>query len=102
MAIAVEPEARQKAFYEKVEKQAFFPLWLVPNPDKPRCEVRPWLWPWSILRPNMLEACEVMGLGGDEGAERRVLTLVNPTLPPGQGAGPTRTLSCACQLVRPG
>jgi gentisate 1,2-dioxygenase len=100
MAIAVDIEARQKAFYEKVQKQCFRPLWLVENPDKPKCDVRPWMWPWRILRPSMMEAQEVMGLGGEEGADRRVLTMFNPSMAP--MPGPTRTLSCACQLVKPG
>ncbi len=99
MAIATPPDARLQAFYERVDKECFHPLWLTENFDAPTRDVRPWLWPWKILRASMLEACEVMPLGGDEGAERRVLSMRNPSL---RGPGPMRTLTAACQLVKPG
>jgi gentisate 1,2-dioxygenase len=100
MAVAIESSPRLKAFYKNVERQSFHPLWLNTQSTAPKGEVKPWLWPWSVLRPSMMEACEVMPLGGDEGAERRVLTLSNPTLP--RNPAPTRTLTAACQLVKPG
>ena len=100
MAIAAVPENRLNAFYAQVERQALHPLWLNQNVDAPRADVRPWLWPWSVVRARMLEACEVMPLGGDGGADRRVLTMANPTIQ--RGAGATRTLTAACQLVKPG
>src|SRR5579885_2199782 len=101
MAIAVETDARLEAFYERVDRQGFHPLWLNQPTSGPKGDVRPWLWPWSVLRPNMLEACDVMPLGGEDGAaERRVLTLKNPSMQ--RGPGPTRTLTAACQLVKPG
>lgn len=99
MAVATVPDARLQAFYERVDKECFHPLWLAEAFDAPVCDVRPWLWPWQVLRASMLEACEVMPLGGDQGAERRVLSMKNPTL---RGPGPTRTLTAACQLVKPG
>jgi gentisate 1,2-dioxygenase len=100
MSYAVESNSRLDAFYERVRKQALCPLWQAQTFDAPAGKVRPWMWPWESLRENMLEACEVVALGGDAGAERRVLTLANPT----QAAGPwpTRTLTAACQLVLPG
>ncbi len=100
MAVATAPEARVKAFYERVHEQCFHPLWLAENTDAPRGDIRPWMWSWKILRENMLEACEIMPLGGDQGADRRVLTMANPTME--RGFGPTRTLTAACQLVLPG
>jgi gentisate 1,2-dioxygenase len=100
MAIAVEPEARLQAFYDRVKKEALWPLWLLPGADAPKADVRPWMWPWKTLRAYMLEAQEMMALGGEEGAERRVLTMQNPTHT--RGFGPTRTISSACQLVLPG
>jgi gentisate 1,2-dioxygenase len=100
MAIAAEPNTRLQAFYERVQKDSFRPLWLVPElGGQPRGEIRPWLWAWSILRDNMLEACEVMPLG-DGGADRRVLSMLNPSME--RSMGPTRTLTAACQLVKPG
>src|SRR5690349_4086411 len=101
MAIAVESNVRLEAFYERVKKDSLRPLWLNPPAgNEPRGEVRPWMWPWKILRENMMEACEVMPLGGDEGADRRVLSMMNPTFE--RSMGPTRTLTAACQLVKPG
>ena len=100
MVVAVTPEARLQAFYERVERQALKPLWLGREPaPEPSRSVRPWLWPWSVLRPNMLEAAEIMPVAEDGGADRRVLTMVNPTR---QGHGATRTLLAAIQLVKPG
>jgi gentisate 1,2-dioxygenase len=91
---------RLRAFYERVRNQCLCPLWQVQTYDAPSGKIRPWLWPWESLRENMLEACEIVALGGDDGAARRVLTLANPT----QTAGPwpTGTLTAACQLVLPG
>jgi gentisate 1,2-dioxygenase len=100
MTVAVETNAQIDAFYERVARRALHPLWLNPNVDAPRSDVRPWLWPWGTLRPSMLEAAEYMPLGVDGGADRRVLTMSNPTLERGQG--PTRTLTAACQLVKSG
>ena len=58
MALAVETNAEIDAFYERVARRALHPLWLNPNVDAPRSDVRPWLWPWQTLRPSMLEAAE--------------------------------------------
>jgi gentisate 1,2-dioxygenase len=100
MVIAVTPETRQNDFYERVERQSLRPLWLGRDPPpEPSRSVRPWLWPWSLLRPNMLEAAEIMPVAEDGGADRRVLTMINPTH---QGRGATRTLLAAVQLVQPG
>src|SRR5579862_9663770 len=95
MAIAVEPEARLKAFYERVKQESLRPLWLGHDPAG---RVGAWLWPWSTLRAEMLEACEVMPLG-EGGADRHALTMSNPSRP---GMPSTGTLSSAIQLVRPG
>ncbi len=102
MAVAVEPDARLKAFYERVERQSLRPLWLNTsvNASEPTGEVLPWLWPWKQMRANMYEACEVMPVGRD-GADRRVLTMRNPTLP-ASNHGSSRTLLAAMQLVKPG
>jgi len=100
MAIAVETDARLKDFYERVDKKSLHPLWLAPpNAPEPSRRVRPWLWPWSDIRPGMIEACELMPVG-EHGADRRVLTMHNPSVPTGMGA--TRTLTAAVQLVKPG
>ena len=100
MSYAVSSNPRLEAFYGRVRKQSLCPLWQTQTYDAPTGKIRPWLWRWDTLRENMLEACEIVPLGGDDGAERRVLTLANPT----QTAGPwpTRTLIAACQLVLPG
>ena len=68
MALAVETNAEIDAFYERVARRALHPLWLNPNVDAPRSDVRPWLWPWQTLRPSMLEAAEFMPLGVDGGS----------------------------------
>jgi gentisate 1,2-dioxygenase len=100
MAFAAEPNSRLQEFYERVNKDCLRPLWLVQTYDAPSGRVRPWMWPWHVLRKDMLEACEVMPVGGENGADRRVLTLANPTM---EGRPwPTRTLTAACQLVLPG
>src|SRR5260370_33859127 len=71
MAVATGPDVRLHAFYERVEKQDLPPLWLADNAVSPRGDVRPWLWPWSVVRPNMCDASEVMPLGVDGCADRR-------------------------------
>lgn len=101
MVVAVTPEARLNDFYARVERQSLHPLWLGRDPAaEPSRTVRPWLWPWSVLRTNMLEAADIMPVAEDGGADRRVLTMVNPSRQGGHGA--TRTLLGAVQLVKPG
>ena len=100
MALAVEPDARLKAYYDAVEREYLRPRWLRPEPGpEPSRSVRPWLWPWSVVRSRMLEAAELMPVSEEGGADRRVLGFVNPT---NTGFGSTRTLTAAAQLVMPG
>ena len=93
-------DAALQAFYGEAERQRLHPHWLRRGGgNEPRADVQPWLWAWAELRPCMLTAAEVMPVG-DEGAERRAMTMSNPTIP-GRGAT-TRTLVSAIQLVYPG
>jgi gentisate 1,2-dioxygenase len=88
------------AFYAEAERQWLHPHWLREGSgSEPRADVRPWLWGWQQLRACMLTAAEVMPVG-DEGAERRAMTMTNPSLN-GRPAT-TRTLVSAIQLVYPG
>src|SRR5262245_26365338 len=100
MDSAVDRDALLEAFYKRVRSHALKPLWLFETFDAPTGKVRPWMWPWELLRGNMVEACEVMPLGGEDGAARRVLVLVNPTMDGKPWSA--RTLVAACQLVLPG
>src|SRR5882724_2247189 len=76
------------------------PLWdiyrdvLTPEPH--RREV-PYLWPWSVVRPHLLRAGELITAVE---AERRALMLLNPGN--ARGIGATATLYTAAQLILPG
>ncbi len=89
-------------FYAQVEALHLRPLWLHPTgglPHEPDTVVQPFLWRWADVRASILRAGELVPVGR-EGADRRVLTLVNPTVPGGRGT--TRTLGAAVQLIYPG
>lgn len=102
MAVVKDREEALQAFYQDVRGKALEPLWLIStsvNTDEPTREVQPWLWRWSEVRPRMIQAGELMGVG-DEGADRRVLTMKNPSNK--RGLGTSRTLVSAVQMVYPG
>ncbi|HLY66767.1 MAG TPA: cupin domain-containing protein, partial [Chloroflexota bacterium] len=103
MAIVQDRESALQDFYQEVRSKGLEPLWLVAheaNTDGPRLDVKPWIWRWRDIRPRMLQAGELMGVGG-EGADRRVLTLKNPTFTRAS-MGSSRTLVAAVQMVYPG
>ena len=100
MAIAIDRQHALEDFYQDAERQALSPHWLQGNTKpEPRGDVRPWLWRWSDLRAALYRAAEVMPLDGDV-AERRALTMKNPTL--ANARGTTRTLVSAVQMIYPG
>ena len=83
-----------KAYYERLAALNLTASWQSPNrPVRPRAEVRPWLWPWTTLRPQALGASAVMP--GDVDVDRRVIGMRNPT-------GPLKTLVAGVQVVLPG
>ncbi|HEY7065442.1 MAG TPA: cupin domain-containing protein [Chloroflexota bacterium] len=89
-----------QAFYAEADRQWLSPHWLREGGgNEPRADVRPWLWAWDAARACLLRAAEVMPVG-DEGAERRAMTMSNPSLKGRPST--TRTLVSAIQLVYPG
>ncbi len=85
-------------FQETVLQEQLTPLWMRPEgaQQEPRTPIRPYLWRWQHLRHRILQAGDLIPLGG-KGAERRVLTLRNPGVP--SGLGTTHTLIAAIQLI---
>ncbi len=76
------------------------PLWKVLEQQltpQPTSHVRPHLWRWKEVRPQLLRAGELVSAAE---AERRVLMLLNPGLE-GQAAT-THTLYSGIQLILPG
>jgi gentisate 1,2-dioxygenase len=100
MAIKVETTPALEEYYVHLEQLNLRPLWLNPTAvsSEPDTRVRPCLWKWKTLKENLERAGELIEVGREE-AERRVLSLVNPTLP---GPITTRTLSAAVQMIYPG
>ncbi|MDY6859319.1 MAG: cupin domain-containing protein [Pseudomonadota bacterium] len=93
------PKDRQ-AFYDKLTPGSLAPLWerlkgLVP--PEPRNKTRPFVWPYTEVRPLLLEAGDLLTA---EEAERRVLVFENPAF-----EGTSRinsTLYAGMQLILPG
>ncbi len=100
--MAVQPELDRKLedFYAELKRLSIVGHWQREQAvsNEPRADVRPWLWRWQDMRACALAAAEVMPVG-DEGAERRALTMQNPT---SKTRGTTRTLVSAIQIVYPG
>jgi gentisate 1,2-dioxygenase len=64
-------------------------------------ELVPYLWPWSAIYSCLMDAGEVVKLGGiDDAAKRRTVQLVNPALTDRKAT--SRTLQMSIQLVKPG
>jgi gentisate 1,2-dioxygenase len=86
-------------FQETVLQEQLTPLWMAATGQfrEPRTHVEPYLWRWKGLRERMMQALELIPLGG-EGAERRVLTLRNPGVPVSR-MGTTHTLIAAIQII---
>jgi len=84
--------------YDAIAPHALEALWsislLYPEPRTP---VRPWIWEWSVVRPWLLRAGELIDTTQ---AERRALLFANPGMPGVHAT--TQTLVSACQLVLPG
>jgi gentisate 1,2-dioxygenase len=97
--LASQDEERQ-AYYADLERLQLGPLWVVLRRtltrEPPQREV-PYLWPWSVVRPQLQRAGELVSAAE---AERRVLMFVNPQNPARIGA--TATLYGAMQLILPG
>jgi gentisate 1,2-dioxygenase len=103
--MAVQPKAAATTldeFTRTVRAEDLEPLWLqtgdllIPEPVTP---MQPYVWAWERVRARMLQAGDLMPLGG-AGAERRVLALKNPGAQ--MGLATTQTLAAAIQLVLPG
>jgi gentisate 1,2-dioxygenase len=102
MAIVKDREETLRSFHEDVRSIALEPLWVISanvNTVEPTREVQPWIWRWRDVRPRMIQAGELMGVG-HEGADRRVLTMKNPSNT--RELGTSRTLVSAVQMVYPG
>lgn len=88
------------AFYEKIDKEAFTPLWEVMSSiitPEPKSDCQPHLWRFANAKAHLLEAG---GLISAKEAERRVLILENPGL---RGTSRiTTSLYAGLQLVMPG
>jgi gentisate 1,2-dioxygenase len=87
-------------YYESLKGLGVAPLWRLAEANQtaqpPPCA--PHVWRWRELYPRLQQATEVVDL--ESGAERRVLTMVNPGL---RGmAGATHTLTASLQMILPG
>jgi gentisate 1,2-dioxygenase len=93
-------EARE-AFYRELPRHAMGALWNVLSnalTPEPRVRSTPYLWSWRDVRPWVLRSGELVTA---EEAERRVLMLLNPTLPPEQ-TKVVGNLYAGVQLILPG
>jgi gentisate 1,2-dioxygenase len=105
--MAVEPKPDSctealEAFYAEITARSLDALWRRSGSDMTRAGAKalyaPCLWKWSVVRPYMDRAGELVEPGPE--AQRRVLSLQNPTVTPNRGA--THIVSAAVQLVLPG
>jgi gentisate 1,2-dioxygenase len=89
-----------ETFQELVIQENLPPLWMAPlgGLNEPSTYIQPYLWRWQHVRERMLQAGELIPLGG-KGAERRVLLLRNPGVPADRPPATTHTLITAVQLV---
>lgn len=78
--------------------EGLWKMYAVPPSKEPKPALKPYLWKWKEVYPDLVRAVEVVELGVNE--ERRVLRLVNPGM---QGKrSTTQTLQMSFQIVNPG
>ena len=96
----VSPE--MEGFYGELERQNMDALWRTQPTSQTREEksapYQPCRWRWTDIEPMIWKAGELVEPGPD--AERRVVTLKNPSVAPMSSA--THSLTVAVQLVYPG
>jgi gentisate 1,2-dioxygenase len=89
------------AFDRETEKRHIEGLWkayAIPPSKEPHTALKPCLWKWQDVYPDLIRAVDVVALGANE--ERRVLKLVNPGM---QGKkSTTQTIQMSFQIVNPG
>lgn len=103
--MAAAPELSLEQFQDLVMEENLRPLWMAVRQgpegrspfNVPAPRSKPYLWQWQHIRERMFQAAELIPVGR-EGAERRVLTLQNPGLPPA-AMGTTETLVAAVQFI---
>lgn len=95
-------ELEKAAFVDELSAIHANPVFLTQPgfmPAEPSSAMDPYLWRWSDIRPAMIRASELLPVGAD-GADRRVLNLINPGMEP--RIGTTHTLTASVQMVMPG
>jgi gentisate 1,2-dioxygenase len=93
-------EAGRGDFYRRIGTRHLAPLWRVLGglvTDTPKSPCVPAHWRYQDVRPDLMEACQLIST---EESERRVLVLENPGLP-GQSRI-TRNLFAGLQIILPG
>lgn len=88
-------------YFEAVSRLNMGPLWEVMGdlmPIHPRPLERAYQWKWKAVRPLVYRSAEMVSM---ENAVRRVLMLLNPSLPRGLAAC-TQTLYAGIQIILPG
>jgi len=94
----IDPARRD--YYGRIGERHLAPLWQVLHKlvtATPETVIVPHLWHYDALRPDLLEACELITA---KEAERRVLVLENPALP-GESRI-TKSLFGGLQIILPG
>src|SRR6186997_60475 len=100
-ALTDELQAQRAAFYDQLPAFGMGALWNVLGnalTKEPRTKSVPYIWRWQDVRPRVLRSGELVTA---EEAERRVLMLLNPALPPEKMVA-VGTLYAGVQLILPG
>lgn len=100
-AVSSDLQAQRDAFYRELPPLQMGALWNVlatALTPEPRTRSVPYLWRWQDVRPRIMRAGEIVTA---EEAERRVLMLLNPALPP-EKITAVGTLYAGIQLILPG
>lgn len=94
--------ADRAAFVDEVQAFHANPVFITQPgfmPAEPTSAMKPYLWRWADIRPAMMKSAELLPVGQD-GADRRLLNLINPGMEP--KIGTTHTLTASIQMVLPG
>src|SRR2546427_827984 len=90
-------EAELQDYYAQLRSQHITPAWTGGGITRePKSKAVPWVWHWRDLRPQAMQAAQLVGT---EQAERRVLRLTHPELP---GLSASNTMVAHIQIVMPG
>jgi gentisate 1,2-dioxygenase len=92
-----EVEQKLATLNKRTEQASLKGAWVKDGAPEKKTDIRPWVWRWNDISPNLLEAADLVPI--DEIMKMRTIRLINPTLP--VRSATTKTFSVSIQHLGP-